>query len=197
MSVFAHEPGAPRSPFVPLSACLALAGVAAAIGGDAGLTGAALLEAPLSLAVLGIVLAIGHAVRGTRAREEANDWIRRGYESRFRWRVAELTSRRERKAAARSLRALLRELEFGAPLGPVPINRRAVRANRALVAALAERLLDPRPVTAAGMVAVENLLTLPESPLFPRHLDTDPDPAREAGSLRRALAAAIDELEVR
>jgi hypothetical protein len=197
MSTHAHREGAPQPWPAPFVLCLALAGVAVGVGDGAGLTGAALVEAPITFAVLGLVLAAARALRAARQRADANDWIRRGYESRFRWRVAELTSRRERKTIARSVRGVIRELDAGAPLGPVPLNRRALRANRSLLEALSGRLVDLRPVSAAGMVAVEHLLTHPESPLFPHHADAEPNLAKEIDALARAITAAIDGLEVR
>jgi hypothetical protein len=133
---------------------------------------ATLVLAVAALAVFGLV----HAVLAARRRAEADALILRGREDGVAWRRAELTSRRERRSNARLVRALLSELEDGATLGPLPVDRQLVRENQASLEALAARLEDARPVSAAGMVAVEHSLV---------EVDLGP-----------SLTEAIDRLEV-
>ncbi len=74
------------------------------------------------------------------------------------WREAELTSERKRKALARSLRHVVRELEGGVLPGAVPLNRFAARPHVDLIRALSERLAAlERPVTAQGMLLARRL----------------------------------------
>jgi hypothetical protein len=121
-----------------------------------------------------------------RARSEADDWIRHGFESRFRWRVEELTTQRERKLCVRSLRGVLGELGGTRLPGAAPLRTSALRSHVALLAAIEARLLDDAPVTAVGMLAVDELLTSPGSCLF-----TDVD------DVESELRAVLTKLEVR
>ena len=109
---------------------------------------------------------------------------------RLRWRAAELTRRRERRALARALRNLLRSLDLPPRFLPTPVNRSALRRNRRAVEALASRLaaLD-RPVRPRGILLVRQLLQgSVRSPLYD---------VEEAGELRAALARACSEIEPR
>lgn len=108
----------------------------------------------------------------------------------LRWRAAELTCTRERKALARTLRNLLRSLELPPTLYPTPVNRRALRRNRLAVEALAARLAaSDRAVRARGVLLLRHLLEgSPHSPLY------DPD---AAGELHTALARVRSEIELR
>lgn len=116
-----------------------------------------------------------------RARHDADRWISRGHASRYPWRVAELTCAHERKACARSVRSVVRELEGAVVPGATPLRHAALRPQQALLEELEARLLDERPVSAIGMLAVNDLLTSPGSPLF---AEGDVEPA-----VRRVLVA--------
>ncbi len=85
------------------------------------------------------------------------------------WRAAELTSARERRACARSLRGIFKELDGNTLPGAVPLNRRAVRPYAPVLVAMAERIGDlSRPVTPRAMVLVRDLLGDGDSPLYSR-----------------------------
>jgi hypothetical protein len=101
-----------------------------------------------------------------RARRDADYWIGHGFESRYPWRVAELTSERERQLCARSLRGVIGELDGSELPGATPLRRAALRPHIVLFHAIEERLLAPDEVSAAGMLAVNDLLTSPGSCLF-------------------------------
>jgi hypothetical protein len=101
-----------------------------------------------------------------RARRQADEWIRHGFESRYPWRVAELTTERERKSDARSLHGVIGELTGSKLPGAAPLRVTAVRPYVALLEAIERRLLEQRPVSAVGMLGVEDLLTSPDSCLF-------------------------------
>lgn len=101
-----------------------------------------------------------------RARRQADYWIAHGFESRCPWRVAELTSERERKACARSLAIVIGELQGRKLPGAAPLQRAAVRPHLELVERIHRRLLDGRPVTAVGMLAAQTLLTSPDSAFY-------------------------------
>ena len=101
-----------------------------------------------------------------RARAEADDWIQRGFESRYAWRVDELTSPRERKLCARSLHSVLGDLSSSRLLSAAPLRASQLRSHIALLGAIEARLLDDAPVAAVGMLAVNELLTSPGSCLY-------------------------------
>ncbi len=110
-----------------------------------------------------------------RARAEADYWIRHGFDSRFQWRVDELTTERERKLCARSLRGVLGELDGTKLPGAAPLRTSQLRPHRALLEQLVARLLDESPVSALGMLAVNELLTSPASCLFTDVDDVEPE----------------------
>ena len=101
-----------------------------------------------------------------RARRDADYWIGHGFESRYRWRVAELTSGRERTSCARALAGVLGELRGTKLPGATPLRTTALRPYVDRLEAIRARLLDGEPVAAAGMHAVGDLLTSPDSCLF-------------------------------
>ncbi len=121
-----------------------------------------------------------------RARTEADYWIRHGFDSRFQWRVDELTAPRERKLCARSLRGVLGELDGTKLPGAAPLRTGQLRPHIGLLEAIEARLLDDQPVAAAGMLAVNELLTSPGSCLF-----------TELDDVESCLHAVLDELEAR
>jgi hypothetical protein len=121
-----------------------------------------------------------------RARAEADDWIRHGFASRFQWRVAELTTPRERKLCARSLHGVIGEIVGKKLPGAAPLHTTALRPHVALLEAIEARLLGDMPVGAVGMLAVNDFLTSPDSCLFSAVDDVGP-----------YLQAVLDQLEVR
>ena len=121
-----------------------------------------------------------------RARSEADYWIRHGFDSRYPWRVDELTTPRERKLCARSLHGVLGELDGSKLPGAAPLRTGPLRPHQALLEAIEARLLDDAPVTALGMLAVNELLTSPGSCLF-----------TEVDDVGSSLQSVLDQLEVR
>jgi len=186
---------APTVPWLPSVACAATAAAVFGLGLAGGLSGRALLVAPLSLVLLGLVLSARRWEERHRACAAADAWIARGYEnraSRYGWRIEELTSRRERRLLGRSVRRIVPELAAGRLPGASPLNRPALRPFRAELIALADRLDDfERPVSAAGILGVHRLLTEPGSVLYSRpSFDKQP---RDIGA---ELGAILDGLEV-
>ena len=120
-----------------------------------------------------------------RARAEADYWIRHGFDSRFQWRVEELTTPRERKLCARSLRGVLGELDGTKLPGAAPLRTSQLRPHIGLLEAIETRLLDDAPVTAVGMLAVNELLMSPGSCLF-----------TETDGVGSSLKAVLAELEI-
>ena len=131
-----------------------------------------LVAAPLSLALLGFLLAARRWEDRHRECAAADAWIARGYDNRaarYGWRIDELTSQRERRLLGRSVRRVVPELAAGRRPGPAPINRFALRPFRSELITLADRLDDlERPVSAAGILGVHRLLTEPGSVLYSR-----------------------------
>lgn len=108
----------------------------------------------------------------------------------FGWRARELTTARRRRRLARNLQHIEREVCGEALPGPLPLNKRAIRAHLALLRALRERLEDRnRPVTARGVLLVERLLRERRSPLH-AYL-----PAEVLAEALRAALAAVDNAE--
>jgi hypothetical protein len=101
-----------------------------------------------------------------RARVQADYWIRHGFEARYRWRVAELTSSRERRACARALDGVRAELMGSKLPGAAPLRSAALRPHVQQLTLITARLREERPVSAVGMLAVADLLTSPGSCLF-------------------------------
>lgn len=187
----------PRTPLTPLFLCTAGAAVVLGLGALSGLHGDSLLVAPISLALLGVVLAIRRWDERRQLRAAADAWIERGYEnraaSRYAWRVDELTCVRERRLLGCTVRDIVPELSLRRRPTVSPLNRSALRPYRAELIALADRLDDLcRPVSAAGILAVHHLLTEPDSALYAHyHFDERP---RNVGA---ELGAILDRLEVR
>ncbi len=186
---------APSAPWLPAGACLAAGTAVFGVGVAGGLAGRSLLVAPLSLVLLGLVLAARRWEERHRACAAADAWIARGYDnraSRYGWRIDELTSQHERRLLGRSVRRIVPELAAGRLPGASPLNRPALRPFRSELIALADRLDDlGRPVSAAGILGVHRLLTEPGSVLYSRpHFDAQP---RDIGA---ELGAILDGLEV-
>jgi len=133
-------------------------------------------ERPLGLAV--VVAGVAGAYELVRAvrllvrrRRAADDWLRTATGAfvapSYAWRAKQLTSPRERRTLARTLRLLVREA-FERPVGRRrPLALPAVRRHRDEVLRLAGRLerVD-EPVTPAGMLRVVDLVTDGGSPLW-------------------------------
>ena len=85
------------------------------------------------------------------------------------WREEELVSKRARLTRQRELRRIAQAASAKRLPSASPLNRGAVRAGAILVAALADRLGDDRPVSAFGMLHVDQLLRDPASALYSEH----------------------------
>jgi hypothetical protein len=186
----------PRTPLTPLFLCTTGAVMFLGFGALAGLRASSLLVAPISLALLGVVLALRRWDERRQLRAAADRWIERGYESpasRYGWRIDELTCARERRMLACTVRDIVPELSARRLTGPAPLNRVGLRPYRSVLVALADRIDDiARPVSAAGILGVHHLLTEPDSVLYAHyHYDERP---RDVGA---ELGAIIDRLEVR
>ena len=108
-----------------------------------------------------------------KARTEADYWIRHGFESRYPRRVAELTAARERKRCARSMRGVLGEVDGSRLPGAAPLRIASLRPHQLLLQSIETRLAGNAPVSAAGMLAVHELLTSPGSCLFSEQPDVE------------------------
>ena|SRR5579872_470469 len=115
-----------------------------------------------------------------RARRQADYWIAHGFESRYPWRVAELTSGRERLLCGRTLGNVLGELGGTKLPGAAPLRRAALQPHVELLERIHSRLLDGQPVSGIGMLAVQTLLTSSDSCLYSAVDDVESD-------LRRVL----------
>lgn len=186
----------PPAPWVPAALCSGPAAATFGFAFAAGLEGRDLLVGPISVALLGVFLAVRRVVVRARLRAAADEWIALGFDgsaTRYGWRLEELTSRRERKLLAGSLRSVVRELDVPHRHVGSLLNRRALRSQRGLLVELADRLDESeRPVSAPGVVAVQRLLTRPDSPLYAHRGPAGP--LRDTGA---ALGAILDRLEVR
>ncbi len=129
--------------------------------------------------------------RTRRGRALADEWLLWGAVPResaelLSRRAEELTSARTRAALAKLCREFLHELD-NPRCRAYAINRPAMRAHRARLTALAERLGDlRRPVTPRGVILAQRLLRDGAGPLF--------DPAR-ADELGPAAAEALRALD--
>jgi hypothetical protein len=121
-----------------------------------------------------------------RERRDADHWIAHGFESRYPWRVAELTSERERRACARALRSVIGELTGSKLPGATPLRGGALRPHLPLIEQLEARVDGDEPVSAAGMLAVNELLTSSDSCFF-----------APEGDVGACLARVLHKLEVK
>lgn len=104
------------------------------------------------------------------------------------WRTGELTSERSRRVLAKALRGVVSELDSRRLPGSSPLNRSGARPHAGLIQALADRVGDlERPVSARGILLVEDLVTDGWGPLYARNR------VGEIGaSLRRCLTTLDD-----
>jgi len=129
-----------------------------------------------------------HRAKLTRALAEGAD---PGASDELALRARQLTSERNRKTFAHSLRRSLAEAHRPARTRGVVsiIDRRAVLDAEPAIAEMVERLLGPRPVQAAGMAMVERILTNADrSPLYN---------SSERGALRQTILVATVALDSR
>jgi hypothetical protein len=84
----------------------------------------------------------------------------------IRWRSLELTTRERRRTLGREVDRVLRALDTSRLPSASPLRRPAARRHRALLEAIGARLRDGAPVTARGMLLIQELLRDAGSPLF-------------------------------
>ena len=145
---------------------LVVAVLVAAGGFGAGVAWRATLAIATGFLAVGL-LRIGRARLGlVRRRRAADALLRIGVKVHPQselliWRAAQLTSDRNRRMLARSLKRIVSELERPSLVrSAVPLNRRSLRPHLPLIRLLAARLAQlERSVTAQGVVLVEDLLT--------------------------------------
>jgi hypothetical protein len=96
------------------------------------------------------------------------------------WRAREVTAPDNRREVAQSIRRLVRSADARYLPGPTPLNRLVVREQGAELLALGEWLEDiDRPITARGVLMIDELLTDGYGPLYVPY---------RAGELRWTLA---------
>ncbi len=164
--------GAPPRPLPALLPPICLALLVLAAGFAAGIEWPWVLTIACSLVLVALLQATRATVELARRRRAADEWLLWGATARpssalLSWRADELTSTRLRSTLSHSLRRIEREVRGGALPGSVPLNTRAIRRHVDLLHALQERVADcTRPVSARGMLLVDQLLTEPGSPLY-------------------------------
>ena len=144
-----------------------------AVGFAAGIRWPWLLAVGGLLVLVGLVQVARVAVELERRRRTADEWLLWGATARpasalLDWRARELGSARLQKALVHGLRRIVSEGSGKTLPGPVPLNRRAISQNLALVRALSERLEGRsfRPLPIRGVLLVDLLLTEPGSPFY-------------------------------
>jgi hypothetical protein len=102
------------------------------------------------------------------------------------WRELELTSPAARAARRREVERIRRAASGDRLPSASPMNRTAVRGSAAMLDRLAARLGDGAPVSARGMLFVDQLLRDPASPVYGAHDELLPRAvARVIGALDR------------
>jgi hypothetical protein len=101
-----------------------------------------------------------------------------------RWRSAELTTRTQRDRLKHEVDRTVRMLDPGRLPSASPLRRPEARANRDLLARLADRLGDEQPVSARGVLLARSFLRDPAGPLY-----SDGTTRELARMLRRVLGA--------
>ena len=125
----------------------------------------------VSVGILGVYELIRAYVVLRRMRLAADDWLRSATGSfvppAYAWRAEQLTSPRERRTLARTLR-LIERSAFDRSVGRYrPLHLPAVRENRESLELLADTLETvDEPVTPAGMLRVVDLVTDGAGPLW-------------------------------
>jgi len=165
-------------PFLVLAAGSLALDAAPQVPWAAGVGGAGLF-----LAAAGVRRA--QAARARRsARRVADRRIMRGHGVPV-WREEELVSARARNARRREVERILRAAAADRLPSASPLNRVAVRGSASLLRALADRLGDGAPVSARGILYLDEILGDPSSPLYGDHDELLP----------RALARVIGALD--
>jgi hypothetical protein len=154
----------------PTGAYLA-AGVAGGVAWVVTLHDRRLAAAALALALTGAVELVRSLRRVALQRRVADDWLRTAtgdfVPPAYAWRARQLTSARERRTLARTLRLIEREAFDGPRRRVYGLRLTAVREHRDCVHVLAETLDSvDEPVTPAGMLRVLDLITNGASPLW-------------------------------
>lgn len=150
------------APFAAVAAASLALDAAPRVPWTAGAAGAAVF------ALAGAARRLQSAAERRSARRVADDRIMHGRAVPA-WRQAELVSRRSRAARRRELERVLRAASADRMPSASPLNRIAVRRSEPLLRVLADRLRDGEPVTARGMLYVDELLRDPSSPLYGDH----------------------------
>ena len=195
MATHVHRPapalGIPR-PFRSAWPFLALAVVGLALDADRRLPWLAGVGVAAAFVVAGGARLAQAELRLRSLRGAADRQILRGvarpYSEFLAWRAGELVEDRWRRRVVRPLRRLVRSLERRVLPGASPVNRVAGRRHLEALREILERLDDPAPVGARGVLLAHDFLTSPGSPLYAReHEAAFPRTLRE---IRRELDAA-------
>ena len=166
------------APFLALAAGSLALDAAPQVPWAAGLAGAGLFAA---------AAAVREAQAGAQrraARRVADQRILRGHGVPV-WREEELTSRSARSRRRREIARILKAASPDRLPSAVPLNRGAVRGSEGLFDQLMRRLDGDRPVSARGMLHLDELLRDPASPVFGDHDELLP----------RAIARVLGALE--
>jgi hypothetical protein len=163
--------GIPR-PFRSAWPFLALATVGLAVDADRRLPWLVGVAIAAVFVVAGSVRTAQGEVELRRLRFAADRQILRGvakpYSEFLTWRAAELADERWRRRVERPLQRLVRTLERRSLPGASPVNRVAARRHLDALRGILDRLADPAPVGARGVLLVHDFLTSPGSPLYAR-----------------------------
>jgi hypothetical protein len=149
-----------------------------------------LLLAAAALAVSGILEGGQRLAARRRRRAEADAWILQAggaFADRRAWRVAELTSPKERRALARSLRGVRLDSTRAPVVGAAAVNRAQMHPHARELEELAERVGDlENPISAYGVLRLRWLLTSPGSPVYAPSWPRG-ETASELSSIRASL----------
>ena len=149
----------PGAPFLALAIVSLALDAAPNIPWAAGVAGAGVFAAAAG------VRRVQFASGQRSARRVADQRILRGHGVPV-WREEELVSPRARAQRRREIARIVRSASADRLPSASPLNRTAVRQSAGVLRALAERLADDRPVSAAGILRVDQLLRDPSSPLY-------------------------------
>jgi hypothetical protein len=170
MELTQRTAGAPARPLPLVAGSLLLAALAFGIAYAVGLRGPGLSVVPIALVLLGAIQGVLLQAELVHRRRNADQWLRHDLSPLsplHAWRAVELTSLRERRILAGSLRGAVDDLSGRLLPGASPLNRAGVRPHADKLELLAERLADlERPVSAMGILLVQDLLTQGGSPLY-------------------------------
>jgi uncharacterized membrane protein len=163
-----ETPGAPRVLALPVALVVLALG---AVGAWSTVAGDRRLGVVAFSALLFGLLQLGRAVHVLlERRRRADSWLRSAtgivVPRAYAWRAAQLTSLRNRRMLARTLR-LVAETAQGRPVGRNRPRLTAARQRRISLEALAKKLeRGDEPVTPAGMLRVTELITAGAGPLW-------------------------------